>query len=271
MASRFPDEVARITPYEVGIPGREFARERFGAIRDEAEGRGVDASDLEAFVQLGEVGRTLRLLQGEERGGAALRNLSSFLYHAFHFHEAGERLTLVSTELVRHLISSGEGGAGWQGKLADQSGYIQLPGRLFWSHPDPSGPAEDLDGIFWATTENDTLHLLIALGLRADRPGISLIPLPGVPLADAPAWGAARIREEGEDFRTTLPGGELDELYSLVAAGEVLKLVARVFGYVWRRPEALREPTSPDPSADPPDEVPRTSTLPFRRLVLLGG
>ena len=263
--SRFPDTVARLTPYEVGIPGREFARERFGAIREEAGARGVDAGDPEAFVQLGEVGRTLRILQGEERGGDALRSLSSFLFHSFHFHEAGERLTLLSTDLSRFLVGSRADGEGWEGELVDRAGYLQLPARLFWSHPEPDGPAEDIDGIFWAATSDESLHLLVALGLRADRPGLSLIPLPPMPLADACAWGGARARPEGVDFQTTLPGGEIEELYSLVTAGEVLKLVARAFDYMWRRPEGLREPES----TAVPDEPSRASALPFRRLVLL--
>jgi len=54
------------------------------------------------------------------------------------------------------------------------------------------------------------------------------------------------MRQAGPDFETTLPGGELEGLYSLETAGEALKLVARLFQYLSEVPAALtaREPAS---------------------------
>ena len=68
------------------------------------------------------------------------------------------------------------------------------------------------------------------------------------------------IRSPGPDFATTLPGGELEELYSFVAAGEVLKLVARLFARV------RADPGTPvdGPSLTPGGPAP--STLPYRRI-----
>lgn len=268
------DAWARLTPYEVGIPGREFAETNFKAIRDEAEGRDVDLSDPGAFLLLGEVGRVLREIQGGERGGEAIHRFGAFLFHAFHFHEANEPVLLLTTAATRHLVEgrSAERDTedrpweSWSGRLPAPAGYIQLPRHLVWSHPDPEGPAEDLDGIFWTRAAGDSLALLAALGIRSDRPGLSVIPLPPMPLADASAW--TRLEARGTDFETTLPGGELDELYSVMTAGELLKLAARVFQYLDAVPESLgAEETSPRP--DEVDEAPpgtRPSFLPFRRI-----
>ena len=304
MAER--DAWARTTPYEIGIPGRDFAEENFAAIRREAEARGVDETDPGAFLLLGEVGRTLKEIQGEERGGEALHQFGAFLFHAYHFHQAGEPLLLVETEALREVLDDagvttpeagnapGVGGGetgpgeeggddgqadpgdaeGWGGELPAAAGYLQLPRHLVWSHPDPEGPAEDLDGVFWAHSTGGSLSLLAALGIRGDRPGLSVVPLPPVPLTDAPRWPRTPVRQEGEgpDFATTLPGGELDGLYSLVRAGELLKLVARVMAHLHANPAVLgaaeRAPHPRDAAEVATGRMAgaRPSLLPYRRI-----
>jgi hypothetical protein len=265
---------ARVTPYEVGIPGREFAEENFTAIQEEVEGREADATDPGGFLLLGQVGRVLKEIQGEERGGEALHRFGSFLFHAFHFHRAGELLLLAETPTVRRVVRGETEVEGWAGELPADAGYLQFPRHLIWSHPDPEGPAEDLDGVFWTRASGDSLSLMAAAGLRADRPGLSVVPLPPVPLADAGRWPSARVREEGEgeDFATTLPGGELEELYSVVRAGEILKLVARIFAFMNQVPESLgasEQAPHPDDLVEPPSgrmAGVRPTLLPFRRI-----
>jgi len=286
------DAWARVTPYELGIPGREFADRVFAAIDEEVESRGVDATDPGAFFQLGEVGRALREIQGEERGGDAIERFAAFLFHAWHFHRAGEVLLLLGTEAARAAVASEVGTVGaaaadsadfadsapvqWDGTLPADAGYLQLPRHLFWSHPESDGPAEPIDGFFWVRAAGDTLALLVALGVRGDRPGISVVELPPLPLAEATRWVAGGAREGGEDFATTLPGGELDHLYSIVTLGEVLTLAGRVFGTLHRAPENLGpEERSPRPEELEGEQggvhggVPggvRPSFLSFRRI-----
>jgi hypothetical protein len=99
---------------------------------------------------------------------------------------------------------------------------------------------------------------------------MSLAELPPVKLDDADTWLDGAVRDEGTDFSNTLPGGELGGLYTLVALGEALKLVARSFAYLTNVPEAL------GPIEDAPDsrmleghESPaRISRLSFRRIGL---
>jgi hypothetical protein len=268
------DAWARLTPYEVGIPGREFADENFRAIRDEAEIRGSDDRDPGAFLMLGQVGRVLREIQGEEdRGGEALQRFGAFLFHAYHFHRAGEPLLLMETGVARYLVEGSPDPDEWDGSLGEPAGYLQLPRHLFWSRSRDDAPAEPVDGIFWARSSGETVSLLVAMGVRRDRPGISVVPLPPVPLAQAPTWTTTSVRGEGRDFETTLPGGELDRLYSVETLGEALKLWALAMWYVGAIPGVLGEEERSPRAQDLPEEHdgPVPSLLPFCRLGLAGG
>ncbi len=70
--------------------------------------------------------------------------------------------------------------------------------------------------------------MLLALGVRAGRPGLSVIPA-SVAFARPADWLHEAARTEGADFANVLPGGELRGLHAVVSAAEVLKLAARVF------------------------------------------
>lgn len=254
----------------MGIPGRDFAERTFRDIRAEAETRGSDLTDPGAFILLGEVGRAIREIQGEDRGGDALHRFGAFLFQAFHFHAAGEALLLLEEPAARLLVESSFQASPWRGEIPREAGYLQLPEHIFWSEPQAEDPAEAVDGVFWAQSSDRTLSLLAVLGLRAGRPGMSLAELPPVKLDDADAWLEGAVRDEGTDFANTLPGGELGGLYTLVALGEALKLLARAFAYLANVPEAL------GPVEDAPDsrtleghESPaRISRLSFRRIGL---
>lgn len=274
------DAWARLTPYELGLPGREFAEEHFDAIQAEAESGGVDLRDPGAFLRLGGVARVVGEVHGGGTGSVGdegRHQLGVLLFHAYHFHRAGERLFLIETDALRSLLSpepplAGIGGAAggpWSGTLPSDAGYLQLPLHLVWSDADSEEPAEPLDGIFWSRSADESLSVMPALGLRRDRPGLSLMSFPPVPLADAESWIRDPARPGGTDFETTLPGGEIEQLYTLVTMGETLKLMGRVFAYIEAHPESLgtRE--------EGPDEAEETgggmdpSHLPFRRIRLV--
>ena len=261
---------ARVTPYEAGVPGREFAERTFRDIRAEAETRGLDLTDPGAFILLGEVGRAIREIQGEEHGGDTLHRFGAFLFQAFHFHAAGETLFLLEQAAARLLVESSFQASPWRGEMPREAGYLQLPEHLFWSEPQADNPAELVDGVFWARSSDHTLSLLAVLGLHGGRPGMSLAELPPVKLEDADTLLEGPVRDGGADFSNTLPGGDLGRLYTLSALGETLKLVARAFAHLASVPEAL------GPGEDAPDartleghESPaRISRLAFRRIGL---
>jgi hypothetical protein len=134
-----------------------------------------------------------------------------------------------------------------------------------------------VDGFFWTAATDGTLHLLLAVGIREGRPGLAVVPVAEAPLSEAASWLAARVRAEGEDFRTTLPGGELEGLYSLTAAGEALKLAARLFAYEHAVPAAVEKHMPPSDGHDGAerhaegegaDGGPEPSRLPYRKVVL---
>jgi hypothetical protein len=235
---------ARITPYEVGIPGRQFATRVFADIRAEAAARSVDPTDPGAFLLLGEAGRAIREIQGEERGGDSVHYLGAFLFHCLHFSGAGEPLFVLEEDVARKLAGVPDPVGVpdltvWKGDIPTPAGYLQLPRNLFWSDAGAADAPEPLDGVFWTRSVRDTLSLLVALGMRAGRPGFSLVEIPPAPRGVAVTWPHQAVREEGEDFGTTLPGGELGGLYSVTTVGEVQKLMGRIFAYLAASPNAL--------------------------------
>lgn len=273
---RIHDSYARVTPYEIAIPGREFAQERFELIQEEAGQRGADIWDPGAFSMLAQSGDAVRDIRVEDEDPVLFVQYGVILFHAFHFWNAGEPLYLVRAEAAGQLVAgpSASGPADWSFAVPDRAGYAQLPHHLFWARPDPDGPAEPVDGFFWALTPAGSLHLMAASGMRADRPGFGVLPVPGIPAEEASRCAAGRVRERGEDFESTLPGGE--ELCSIETLGEVVKLAGRLFwkleqGRLWAGATehpgraAARAPEQ-QPESRAPGAEPLASTLPYRPI-----
>lgn len=258
------DHYARVTPFELAFPDREEAAATLERIDAEAEAAG-GVDDLQAFMLLGSVGGFLRELRPAEAHGEAMHQYASLAWQTWRFHRAGRPLWLLETGAARYLV---DGAPSTEAPpLPAVSGYLQLPQHLFWVTPRPDAPAESVDGLFWHRSGKDVLHVLLAMGIRGDRAGLAVVPVADAPWKDAARWMEASVRPEGKDFATTLPGGELEGLYSLQTAGEALKLLARAFSYLDGWPEAVveREPT--DPGAVP-DGAPVPSRLPARHIRL---
>jgi hypothetical protein len=101
------------------------------------------------------------------------------------------------------------------------------------------------------------------MGIRRDRPGFGVVPLPTLPLSAAGEWAATRVRLEGEDFETTLPGAEHENLYSISAGAEAVKLAMRLFWYLDEVPASVTH--GPKGMAE---DGPTPSALDARRVVL---
>jgi hypothetical protein len=162
----------------------------------------------------------------------ALRQYGRLLYHAFHYWQARKPTRRVDEAGVRWLLDDVSSVGEWMLTPPARSGYLQLPQNLIWAEPAPGLTPEPVDGFFWHFTEPERLaphlHVLLALGVRGDRPGFSVVPATGV-LDDERHWAELDARPGGTDFETNLPGGEMDELYSIETAAEVLKLVSLCF------------------------------------------
>jgi len=248
----FHDAYLRRTPWELAFAAAEGAEALPAAVRSEATRRGVETTDPHAFLTLECVTRFVRDVRGPAVQGAALVEYGRLVYHAVHFADPGRSVLLVPTGVARALTS-----ANWTGpapRLPAPSGYVQLPRHLFWIRPrGEGGVAEPVDGWFWTASLTGDLHVLVIAGLREDRDGIVAVPVPEAPWAHAAEWSRARVRPDGGDFRSTLPGGELGELCSLDLAGEVLKLTARLFGRLAVEEEpSMRETVAPDADENGP-------------------
>ena len=279
-------EGARLTPYELAVPGRRFVEERFPEVQEEAESREGDATDPVRFVNLAAVGRILQEVRGEDDDPELIQQHGYLIYHAYNFWRQGESLFVLETGAARFLVETEPEAVGSAPALPAEAGYLQVPRNLFWSWPEPDdeeAPAEPLDGIFWTRAADGMLWTLAVMGLRSDRPGISIFPLPPVPADEAAEWLSAQVREGSQDFASTLPGGEMEQLYSVETAGEVLKLLGRAFWYMERFPGAVEGPLDPPASggegtaaaeeagAASPAQGGVSSRLPFRRIGLRRG
>ena len=261
------DAYARITPYELLLPEEGFEEERFPLIGEEAKKRQADISDPERFALLSEVGAVLRDIRGETDAPQLIQQYGILLFHAFHFWQEGLLFFQLETGVVRYLVEVGPKSGEWAPSLPAAAGYVQLPQHLFWVPGGRDAPPESLDGFFWSMPDGEMLSLLVVMGIRKDRPGLSVVPLPALPFLAAGEWASMQARPEGKDFRSSLPGAELENLYSLEAGAEAVKLAMRVFWYLDVFPgsvaDGLRGPAE--------GNGPQPSRMESRRIVLREG
>ena len=310
------DAYARLTPYELLLPDPDFPDRHFPGIGEEAEERGIDPGNPAAFVMLGAVQGALAELRTEETAPEAAHDHGTVLYFAYHMWQMGGGVTLVRTATLRELLATASrapspaGDDGWTAAFRERTGYVQLPQHLVWieegdgggpgrdpapeppgerrSPPEPAPPPEDpgpapshpesVDGFFWCSDRGGALYLALITGMRPDRPGYGIVPVPPLPMAVLPEWATGPAREGGADFATSLPGAELDGLLGIRTPAEVFKLAALVLHRIARTgPKASPHGAAPastppgtgqphDPAARPRDPAPRPSALPSATL-----
>lgn len=258
------DEYARVTPYELLLPEEGFADERFPLIEEEAKERKTSLDDPESFALLSQVGAILRTIRGEEDDPRLIHQFGILLFHAYHFWKAGLPFLQLETGVVRYLVEGGPGSGGWSASSPGPAGYCQLPQHLVWVSGGEDSPPESIDGFFWSLPDGKSLALLIVMGIRKDRPGLSVVPLPALPLSAAGEWAVLNVREEGDDFHCSLPGADLEGLYAVEAGAEAVKLIMRVFWYLDVFPGSVGEGVVGDPGEDGP----QPSALDSRKVVL---
>lgn len=236
------NERERQDPYDLVFGAEDMDERLFPPIAEEAAAREQPLDDPDRFLFLSSVGKLLQAISGSEpyQAGApaadeqkeSLRQYGRLLFHAFHFWRGRKRRVELGEDRVRWLLDEVTSVGDWELRPPDDAGYLRLPRNLIWAAPAPELPPEPVDGLFWMLARPDggpaSLHVLLALGVRADRAGFSVIPATGV-LDDEPHWADIDARPGGTDFETTLPGGELDELYSIGSAAEALKLASLAF------------------------------------------
>jgi len=272
------EAVLRRTPYELVFGPARFEAEVFPAIAEEADTRQVGGLTPETFIMLGTVGTLLRDLRPGERGGEgppaeAIRQYGSLTWQAWSFWRAGRPAWAVSEDVV-HAMLAAPGPDAWSFRPPDVAGYLQLPRHRFWTRVDEAGPAEPLDGFHWTWLEADStagrasprIDLLLALGMRPGRGGLSVIEVPATPPPGPAAhWAGIEAREDGPDFENILPGGELQGYLGIANVAEVLKLASRCFHWIETHGSVDVGAAAGATAPGSVDEMPG-SDLPFRRV-----
>ncbi len=243
----------RLTPYELILLPLEATR--FPEIRAEAEHRQVDTRRRDQFVLLGHVGATLDEIVPDDAPPDAMEEYAELLYHGFQFWTFGRRLYVLGDGITERLTSPTFAMRDWE-IAGPPSAYVQLPYQKAWGRVDAEAPYEPIDGFFLVVDETAPapdagihLRLQLVLGLRAERPGVSLISYRTDLDAHAGALRAVRpTRDEGAAFSNAIPGGERKGYRTLATVGELEALALRTLFVLDRQPERL-QPHAGSPEA----------------------
>lgn len=239
-----PPVPTRITPYEIILEPLEATA--FPTIRAEAEQRGVDARRRDQFLLLGQVGATLKEIVPDDAPAEAIDEYGELLYQGFQFWDFGRRLYVLDESVSDRLMAPRYDMGDWQ-LAAPPAAYVQLPYQRVWARVAAEAPFEPVDGFFVVVDDTAPapeagahLRLQLILGLRRDRPGVSLVsyrtdldPRAAPRLAESP-W-----RESGAAFANALPGGERRHLRSLTTTSELEAIALRTFQYLDLHPRSL--------------------------------
>lgn len=248
------DAYARLTPYELLLPEPEFAERSFPPIGEEAAERGVDTENPAAFVMLGAVQAALAELREEDAAPESAHDHGGVLFFAYHLWRTGGAVALAQRKTLRDVAPGGTEHADsarnplWPKTLGGNAGYIQLPQHLVWIEEARNGPPESVDGFFWFGDSRGALHLALVAGMRSDRPGYAVVPVPPQPLDTLSDWATGPAREGGGDFETSLPGAELDGLLGIRTPAEVFKLAALLLRRLVRERPAVASRSDDDPA-----------------------
>lgn len=269
--------LGRKTPYELVFQSDEFEARVFPRIQDEASAHAVEPLLPEQFNFLTLAGDAVRDIVPQDAPPEALEQHRALLFHAFNFWRFGKRVYVLEPALARYLVEAAPSLVEWEFDLPHPSVYVQLPANLFWSSISTDSPPEPVDGFFVASSSGSDalgrsfrrLDVLAVLGIRRNRAGFSVVPFSTeIGSGIAAVWAETPARDDGEDFQSVLPGGDLARLYSILTTGEILKLLARVFWYVGIAPEHVTLERVGRDSDRAAADSPPPPRLPYHRVSL---
>ena len=224
---------ARITPYELILEPLE--RDDFPAIRAEGEQRGSDVHRRDQFLLLGHAGAALDEMVTDDADPASLDEYGELLYQGFQFWSYGRRLYSFDDDVTARLTAAEYDVGDWI-FAGPPASYLQFPYQRLWARVSADAPYEPLDGIFAVAAETEQradagahLRAQMVLGLRPDRPGVSLVsyrddldPTKVASRAEHP-W-----RAEGVAYANAIPGGERMGYRTLATTSELEAVRVRV-------------------------------------------
>ena len=259
------DAYARMTPFEIAFPDEGRVGALAAAVVEEASSRRVDPELPGIFITLGAVDDFVSELRAPDESDGSVHRYGPLVFQAVHFVRAGRPVYLLETPVTRQLVKDAPAA---NPQPPAPAGYLQLPQHLFWMGGPEGSPPESLDGLFWFVSGTGATQVLPITGMLPDRPGFRAVPLPEAPFAEASQWLSTDMRRGGADYENSLPGHDLDGLFAVETAGEVLKLLARFFAYVEGTPGArCVVPAPSDPHVASTGPV--ASALPYTRVGLV--
>lgn len=235
---------ARITPYELILEPLEESV--FPAISVEAEQRGSDVRRRDQFLLLGTVAAALSEMMADDAPSDAVDEYGELLYQGYQFWSFGRRLYFFDSDVTDRLTEPEYEMDGWI-LAAPPAGYLQFPYQRLWARVGADQPFEPVDGCFFVVDDTAPapqagahLRAQLVLGVRVDRPGVSLMSY----RTDLDPYSVSRLartpwREEGEPFANAIPGGERMHYRTLATTSELEALVLRAFNYLDTHPRAL--------------------------------
>jgi hypothetical protein len=256
------DAASRVTPYELVFGAPAFDETRFDVLRAQVESYGATrASELLLLPAAGEL--LHELLPGGEAEGThreLVAQTGALLFHAFRSWLHGRAVYGIPEALLRPALQRERAVGEWRFRTPLPAGYVQLPHHLLWARVSDGAVPEPVDGFFWSApaaeeAAAERLDLLLVLGVRRGRPGVSLVDLTVEGEPDLRHWADADARPDGTDFGNVLPGGELQGYHAVTTLAEALKLASLCFWLI--DTEALTA-AAPVPGAGgvvAPDEV----------------
>ena len=235
---------ARITPYELILEPLESTV--FPTIRAEAEQRGKDVRRRDQFLLLASVGAALEEIMSEDAPSEAVDEYGELMYQGYQFWSFGRRLYSFGTDVTEQLTAKQYQMDGWI-LAAPPSCYLQFPYQRLWARVGAEEPFEPVDGCFVVVDETAPapeagahLRAQLVLGVRTDRPGVSLMsyrtdldPHAVSKLARSP-W-----REGTAPYANAIPGGERKGYLTIATTSELEALVLRAFNYLDTHPRSL--------------------------------
>lgn len=168
-----------------------------------------------------------------DAGADALEQASELLWQSWRFARAGSRLYVISEGAAARLMAPEPNASAWR-FAAPPACYIQLPSQRLWARVSEQAAYEPVDGWFAAARTLPSgaheIRLLAVLGLREDRPGVSLLPHADIlPEAEVGARITSPWRASGAPFENAIPGGERKGYRTLATAGELEALALRTW------------------------------------------
>jgi hypothetical protein len=239
---------ARLTPYELILEPLE--REEFPAIRAEGEQRGSDVHRRDQFLLLGHAGATLGEIVPDDADPESLDEYGELLYQGYQFWAYGRRLYSLESS-VTELLTEPEYDLGDWIFAAPPACYLQFPYQKLWARVAADAPYEPLDGVFVVSANTEEradsgvhVRVQMVLGLRPDRPGVSLVSYrDDLDPARVAARATRPWRAEGVAYANAIPGGERMGYRTLATTSELEALVIRALHYLDTHPDRLERVT----------------------------